>query len=77
MPGITLTKNPAQQRPHRRAQGILDVQWTGGYAPRFQAFFSALSFSRFDGESRLTHLPTNASRWAAALQCIVKTKGYK
>jgi len=21
------------------------VQWTGGYAPRFQAFFSALGFS--------------------------------
>ena len=25
--------------------------------PRFQAFFAALGFSRFDGESRPTHLP--------------------
>jgi len=33
------------------------VQWTGGYAPRFQAFFATLSFSRFEGESRPTHLP--------------------
>jgi hypothetical protein len=33
------------------------VQWTGGYAARFQAFFSALSFLRFDGESYPTHLP--------------------
>jgi hypothetical protein len=33
------------------------VQWTGGYAARFLAFFVALSFSRFDSESRPTHLP--------------------
>jgi hypothetical protein len=29
----------------------------GGYAPRFLAFFVALSFFRFDGESCPTHLP--------------------
>jgi hypothetical protein len=33
------------------------VQWTGGYAARFLSFFAALSFLRFDGESRPTHLP--------------------
>jgi len=33
------------------------VRWTGGYAPRFQAFFSALGFFRFDSESQSTHLP--------------------
>jgi hypothetical protein len=33
------------------------VQRTGGYAPRFQAFFSALGFFRFDSESQPTHLP--------------------
>jgi hypothetical protein len=27
------------------------------YAPRFQAFFAALVFSRFDGESQTAHLP--------------------
>jgi hypothetical protein len=32
------------------------VQWTGGYAPRFQAFFVALDFFRFDSESRPSHL---------------------
>ena len=37
--------------------GVRDVQWTGGYAPRFQAFFSALGFFRFDSESQPTHLP--------------------
>lgn len=31
--------------------------WIGGYGPRFQAFFAALSFLRFDGESRPTYLP--------------------
>jgi len=36
---------------------LRDVQWTGGYAPRFQAFFSALGFFRFDSESQPTHLP--------------------
>jgi hypothetical protein len=40
------------------------VQWTGGYAPRFQAFCAALGFFRFDGESRPTHLPlTRAVGW--------------
>jgi hypothetical protein len=38
------------------------VQWTGGYAPRFQAFFTALSFLRFDGW--FSHQAANASRWA-------------
>jgi hypothetical protein len=33
------------------------VQWIGGYAPRFQAFFSALGFFRFDSESQPTYLP--------------------
>jgi hypothetical protein len=32
-----------------------DVQWTGMYAARFQAFLLALGFSRFDGESRPAH----------------------
>ena len=32
------------------------VPWTGEYAPRFQAFFLALSFSRFDGESQPSRL---------------------
>ena len=31
------------------------LQWTGVYAPRFQAFFSALGFFRFDSESRPAH----------------------
>lgn len=29
----------------------------GGYALRLQAVFLALGFSRFDGESRPSHLP--------------------
>jgi len=33
------------------------VQWTGGYAARFQRLFSALGFFRFDSESQPTHLP--------------------
>lgn len=33
------------------------MQWTGGYAPRFQAFFVALSFFRLGGESCPTYLP--------------------
>ncbi len=33
-----------QRRPTQRAADL-------GYAPRFQAFFVALSFFRFDGES--------------------------
>ena len=42
----------------RKAESVQhSVQWTGGYAPRFQAFFSALGFFRFDSESQPTHLP--------------------
>jgi hypothetical protein len=41
------SKNAAQQC----------VQWAGGYAARFQAFFVAFGFLRFDGESHPTHLP--------------------
>lgn len=33
------------------------VQWTGGYAARFEAFFVALGFLRFSGESPPAHLP--------------------
>ena len=36
-----------------------------GYAPRFQAFFVASSFLRFDGESTLPPQAANANRWAA------------
>jgi len=36
-------------------QSKKNVQWTGRDEPRFQAFFSALVFARFDGgESRPT-----------------------
>jgi len=34
----------------------------GGYAPRFLAFFVALSFFRFDGESPLPPTAANADR---------------
>jgi hypothetical protein len=34
----------------------------GGYAPRFQAFFAALSLPRFEGESTLPLTAANASR---------------
>jgi hypothetical protein len=41
------------------------VQWTGGYAARFLAFFLALGFFRFEGESQPSHLPlTLADRHA-------------
>ena len=36
-----------------------------GYAPRFQAFFVALSFSRFAGDPTLPPQAGNANRWAA------------
>ncbi len=42
---------------HKAESAQHSVQWTGGYAPRFQAFFSALGFFRFDSESQPTHLP--------------------
>ena len=57
------------------------VQRIGGYAPRFQAFFLALGFPRFHGESRPTHLPlTPAVRhlqwnWSFLLYNLVMTKG--
>lgn len=38
----------------------------GGYAPRFSAFFGALSFVRFEGESTLPPTAANAHRWAAS-----------
>ena len=55
------------------------MQWIGGYATRFLSFFVALSFFRFDGESRptlstpaayarayrLQGANANESRWAA------------
>lgn len=45
------------------------VQWTGGYAARFLAFFVALSVSRFDGESQPAHLPlTRAVRRQVQMQ---------
>ena len=37
------------------------------YAPRFLAFFAALCFSRFGGESTLPPQAVNASRWAVTL----------
>ncbi|MBE7535463.1 MAG: hypothetical protein HS124_07005 [Anaerolineales bacterium] len=37
-----------------------------GYAPRFQAFSAALSFSRFGGESTLPPQAANANRWLAS-----------
>ena len=49
------------------------MQWTGGYAPRFQAFFLALSVSRFDGESHPAHLPLTR---AVGLQTGVLFEGY-
>ena len=44
------------RRPTQRAADL-------GYAARFQAFVSALSFSRFGGESTLPPQAANASRW--------------
>lgn len=38
-------------------RGIFDAQWPGEDAPRFLSVFLVLSFFRFDGESRPTHLP--------------------
>ncbi len=38
-----------------RNAGLQCVQWTGGYAALFLAFFLALGFSRFDDESQPTH----------------------
>jgi hypothetical protein len=48
-------------KPRRLTQRAAD----GGYAARFLAFFMALGFSRFDGESTLLPTAANASRWAA------------
>ena len=42
--------NTARSGPLGEHQGQ-----AGGYAPRFQAFFVALSLVSFDGESRLSH----------------------
>ena len=33
------------------------MQWAGGYAARYFGISVALSFSRFDGDSRPSHLP--------------------
>ena len=47
------------------------MAWTGGYAPRFLAFFVAWSFFRFDSESRPTHLPlTQAVSWPGVLKVV-------
>ena len=36
-----------------------------GWAPRFMAFFVALSFFRFGSEAQLQPIAANARRWAA------------
>jgi hypothetical protein len=52
-----------------------------GYAPRFLAIFAALSFSRFDGESRPSHLPLtltvgHLSREETRKSKFTESKGY-
>ena len=51
--------------PRRWGRGLTMRAADGGYAPRFLAFFLALSFFRFDGEATLPPTAANASRWAA------------
>ena len=45
----------AESAQHSPFRMLRDVQRTSGYASRFQAFFSALGFFRFDSESRPAH----------------------
>ncbi|HXQ35193.1 MAG TPA: hypothetical protein VN843_14350, partial [Anaerolineales bacterium] len=61
-----LGESPFVSKLRKAESAQHSVQWTpgklrrgheGGYVPRFQAFFSALGFFRFDGESQPTHLP--------------------
>ena len=52
-----LGESPFVSKLRKAESAQHSVQWTGGYAPRFQAFFSALGFFRFDSESQPTHLP--------------------
>ena len=49
-----LGESPFVSKLRKAESAQHSVQWTGGYAPRFQAFFSALGFFRFDGESHPT-----------------------
>jgi hypothetical protein len=39
------------------------MQWTGAHAARLLSAFMASSFSRFDEESRPTHLPLRRAVW--------------
>jgi len=52
-----LGESPFVSKLRKAENAQYSVQWTGGYAPRFQTFFSALGFFRFDSESQPTHLP--------------------
>jgi len=52
-----LGESPFVSKLRKAESAQHSVQWTGGYAPRFQAFFSALGFFQFDSESPSTHLP--------------------
>jgi hypothetical protein len=52
-----LGESPFVSKLRKAESAQHSTQWTGGYAPRFQAFFSALGFFRFDSESQPTHLP--------------------
>jgi hypothetical protein len=70
-----LGESPFVSKLRKAESAQHSVQWTGGYAPRFQAFFSALGFFRFDSESQPTHLPlTQTVRWQNNV-CYVSVVG--
>jgi len=65
-----LGESPFVSKLRKAESAQHSVQWTGGYAPRFQAFFSALGFFRFDSESQPTHLPL--TRAVGRLAIVIK-----
>jgi hypothetical protein len=52
-----LGESPFVSKLRKAESAQHSVQWTGGYVPHFLSVFAALSFSRFDGSSRPSHLP--------------------
>jgi hypothetical protein len=66
-----LGESPFVSKLRKAESAQHSVQWTGGYAPRFQAFFSALGFFRFDSESQPTHLPLTLTVSAQKTTCAL------
>jgi hypothetical protein len=66
-----LGESPFVSKLRKAESAQHSVQWTGGYAPRFQAFFSALGF--FPVRQRVSaHLPlTRAVGWLRQVRNVV------